>query len=123
MKKQNTLKAPKHLKATTRAWWERIANAYEVFTDSDIKLLTLAAESLETVQTARAAIKTHGLTYNDRFGAPHPRPETSIARDAQAGFARIMKQLKLDDAGPPARPDLTKLYEKRKGKNGKTAKK
>jgi hypothetical protein len=54
------------------------------------------------LQAAREAIATHGITYQDRFGAPRVRPEVAIERDARLAFARLIRALRLDvEAGAP----------------------
>jgi hypothetical protein len=47
-------------------------------------------------EQARAMLDEHGLTFNDRFDAPHARPEIAIERDARTGFARLIRELDLD---------------------------
>jgi hypothetical protein len=59
-------------------------------------LLQLAGEAWDRCQAARKAIGELGLTYNDRHGAPHPRPEIAIERDARLAFARLIRELDLD---------------------------
>lgn len=71
-----------------------------------VRLLQLAAESWDRGQQAREALGKHGITFTDRFGAPHARPEVAIERDARIAFARLLRELALDvdppaDARPP----------------------
>jgi len=42
------------------------------------------------------ALAEHGLTFLDRFGSPHARPEVAIARDATIAVARLCRELDLD---------------------------
>jgi hypothetical protein len=49
---------------------------------------------------AREALKQHGMTYLDRFGAPHARPEIAIERDCRIAFARLVRELALDVSEP-----------------------
>jgi len=62
-----------------------------------------ACEAADRGTLAREALAEHGLTYLDRFGAPHARPEVAIARDATIAVARLCRELDLDaDAVPNA---------------------
>jgi len=45
----------------------------------------------------------HGLTFLDRFGLPHARPEVAIARDATIAVARLCRELDADAIALPAR--------------------
>lgn len=99
-----TPKPPKHLKQSTRKWWEDTTAAFSL-EPHHLKLLTLAAEAWDRCQDARQAIGEHGLTFTDRFGCPRARPEVAIERDARIGFARILRELGLDVGTPDeARP-------------------
>ena len=92
---QNTKKPPKHLIPTTKRWWSAVVADYDL-EDHHIKLLTLAAESWDRCREAREAIQREGLTFLDRFGAPHARPEVAVERDSRIAFARILRELALD---------------------------
>jgi hypothetical protein len=88
-------KPPKGLRAPTRCWVESVVEAYEL-EGHHLHLLGLAAQALDREQKAREAIAKNGLTFQDRFGAPKPRPEVAIARDAAVVFARLLRELRLD---------------------------
>jgi len=96
---------PPHLKPATKKWYIHVTENYEL-EQHHIRLLTLAAQAWDQAEAARVALAKHGLTYEDRFGCPHPRPEVAIERDARTGFARLIRELDLDIASPPsaARP-------------------
>jgi phage terminase small subunit len=94
------LTAPAHLATTTGLWWESIANSYQM-ESHHLKLLTLAAEAWDRCSAARAAIDAHGITFEDRFGCPKPRPEIAIERDSRIAFARMVRELAFDVAPPP----------------------
>jgi len=95
-----TLRAPGHLQAATKRWWRSVAVDY-ILEDHHRKLLTLAAESWDRCQQAREAVGVHGLTFTDRFGCPHSRPEIAVERDSRLAFCRILRELDLDVAPPP----------------------
>jgi len=88
-------KPPKHLSLAARRWFTDISTEYELGSHH-VKLLVAAAESWDLCAKATAAIAKHGLTYEDRFGAPRPRPEVAIARDARAAFVSCVRALGLD---------------------------
>ena len=97
-------KAPRHLAAATRRWWEQVHADY-VLESHHVRLLTLAGEAWDRGVQAREALKK-GLTYTDRFGCPRARPEIAVERDSRIGFARLVREIGLDvndpdDARPP----------------------
>ncbi len=94
------MKPPKHLKPATQEWFASVMRDYEL-QEHHIRLLTLAGEAWDRGQAAREAVEEHGLTFLDRFKAPHARPEIAIERDARIGFARLLRELCLD-IDPPA---------------------
>ncbi|HWL93849.1 MAG TPA: P27 family phage terminase small subunit [Phycisphaerae bacterium] len=95
MKQKSEQKAPKHLKAPTRKWWESVVSEYEL-ESHHVRLLTLAGESWDRGVQAREALAEHGLTFEDRHGAVKARPEVAIERDSRIAFARLLRELALD---------------------------
>ena len=97
-------KPPAHLKAPTKVWFKHVTDAYEL-EKHHVRLLTLAAEAWDRCEQAREGL-AGGLTYVDRFGAPHARPEVAIERDSRIAFARLIRELDLDVEPPSgaARP-------------------
>src|SRR5258706_6760454 len=90
---------PKHLRLDTATWFASVTKEYEL--DSHhIRLLTKACEAWDRSEQAREAIAKHGMTYEDRFGAPRARPECAIERDSRLAFARLVRELGLDVAAP-----------------------
>jgi len=94
-----TERAPGHLSAASRRWFEEISRAFALEAHHR-RLLVLAAESWDRGEAARKVLTTEGLTYKDKRGNPRARPENAIARDAATVFARLVRELRLD-AGPP----------------------
>jgi P27 family predicted phage terminase small subunit len=88
-------RAPSHLKPATAAWFRNVVSEYEM-QDHHIRLLELAGEAWDRCQQARQALAEHGLTFTDRFGAPHARPEVAVERDSRISFARLLRELDLD---------------------------
>ena len=87
--------APKHLRTATRQWWNQVIADYEL-EPHHVRLLTLAAEAWDRGQQAREVMAKLGLTFEDRFGQPHARPEIGIERDSRLAFARLLRELSLD---------------------------
>lgn len=94
------MKPPQHLRLPTRRWFAEVSGRYS-FESHHFRLLQLAGEAWDRGQTAREAIADHGLTYLDRYGNPRPRPEVAIERDSRIGFARLIRELGIDDAEEP----------------------
>lgn len=94
--------APKHLKPSTRAWWQRVEDTWQL-EEHHLRLLTLAAEAWDRCQQAREILQRKGLIYQDRFGQPSARPEVAIERDSRLAFARLLKAL---DFGPQEPKEL-----------------
>lgn len=96
--------APEHLAKSTRAWWESVVENWHL-EDHHKRLLTLAGEAWDRAEQAREAIAEHGMTFVDRFDQPRARPEIAIERDSRLAFARLLRELCLDENEPePPRP-------------------
>lgn len=111
-----TAALPSHLGSKSRAWASSVLDdAGDAATETDVKLVILAAEALDRAATARRQLTRDGIVYRDRFDAPRAHPAVSIERDARAAFSRLVAQLGLDDA------DNGETYTYR-GANGRTYK-
>jgi hypothetical protein len=99
-KKPAAVQDPRHLRPTTLAWFRQVLTDWEL-EQHHVRLLLAAAEALDRAQEARDILEKQGLTFNDRFGAPHARPEVKIERDARNVFMRTIRELDLDTAPPP----------------------
>jgi len=97
--KQVRPKAPEHLRAPTRRWWDSVVADFEM-DPHHLRLLTLAGESWDRCAQAREALKRNGITFSDRFGQPKVRPEVAIERDSRIAFARLLRELNLDPDEP-----------------------
>ena len=97
-----------HLEDATRAWCEAVEAEFAL-DDRHRRLLALAAAAYDRAEQARAAITEHGLVYTDHHGSPKPRPEAAIENTARTSFARFIRELDLDCAGPAdSRPPALK---------------
>jgi phage terminase small subunit len=95
---------PDHLRSETKTWWVAVVNDFDL-EPHHARLLRLACEAWDAGQAARESLAMHGSTYTDRFGQPRARPEVAIERDSRISFARLVRELALDVAGPgDARP-------------------
>jgi phage terminase small subunit len=90
---------PDHLRPETQQWFSSVLESYEL-EEHHRRLLVLAAQSWDRAEAAREALAEHGMTYDDRFGAPHPRPEVQIVRDSTIAFSRLIRELDLDTEMP-----------------------
>jgi len=97
--------APNHLSKEISEWYESVVADWDL-EEHHRRLLILAAEAWDRCAAARRAIAKHGLTFTDRFGQPHARPEIGIERDSRLAFARLLRELGLDVFEPDeSRPD------------------
>ena len=84
---------PRDLSPEARDWWLSVAADFEL-EDSHFKLLNLAARALGRAQQARDALKS-GLSYADKRGILHPRPEIIIERQSSVLFSRLLRELRI----------------------------
>ena len=105
------MKPPRHLKLATRRWFAEVCTTYELEAHH-VRLLTLAGEAWDRCTQAREALG-EGLTFTDRFGAPHARPEVAIERDNRLAFARLIRELDLDIEPPATGPRAPALRSNR----------
>jgi hypothetical protein len=84
-----------HLRPASRRWAEYVRSNWELDQHHDF-LLLLAAGALDRGAQARRVLEKSGLTVEDRFGQVQARPEVRVERDAAQLFARLLKELDLD---------------------------
>ena len=75
------LKPPKHLLAAGAALWRDIVSEYGIEDSAGLAILTTAAESLDRMRAAQAAIKKHGETVMDRYGCVKLNPACGLEKD------------------------------------------
>jgi phage terminase small subunit len=92
--------APAYLSAATKAWWCGVVRNHHL-EPHQYRVLEAAAEAWDLMETARAALAKHGLSYVDNRGMVRQRPEAAIMRDNRAGFLRCMRELGLLKIAPP----------------------
>jgi hypothetical protein len=99
---------PQHLREDTRQWYASVVNDYLLDTHH-LKLLQAAGEAWDEAQRCREILASEGLTFADRFRQIKPRPEAQIEQNAMIRFARLLRELRLDEsAAPDPRPPRTR---------------
>jgi P27 family predicted phage terminase small subunit len=94
------VKAPRHLRKSTRAWFESVVTEWRL-ESHHVHLLQLAAESWDRCQQAREVIAREGLTTPTREGGHKLHPAVRVESDSRIAFARLLRELDLD-LDPPA---------------------
>ena len=102
--------APGHLSLEARRMWLSVARNYEM-EPQDIGVLTATMEAFDRYKQAGRVLDDKGLTYLDRFGAPHARPEVKAEVDYRTQFFRGIRELDL--RGSPAMADLPRVLGRR----------
>jgi len=95
-----TTKAPpKHLKADTKRWFTSVCEDYDLEPHHE-KLLIMACETWDRSRECQTLLKKEGLAIIDRFGQQKPHPMLAIERDFRVLFARLVRELGLDNDEP-----------------------
>ena len=92
---------PDYLSAAMQAWWKQVMTHYEM-EPHHTHLLQAATEAWDRMQQARQVLAERGLSYEITGGRQLPLPEVAIERDSRIAFARLVRELGLDDSTPPA---------------------
>src|SRR5262249_16861756 len=88
--------APDHLSPEMKRWWQT-ENEKFAFDTHQLKLLGAVCGAWDRMTRARLALAKQGLTYTDDKGAIRPPPEIAIERDSRIAFARLLRDLHLDN--------------------------
>jgi len=88
-----TMPIPGHLDTKTKKWFRQVCEEYRM-EGHHIKLLTLAAEAWDRAVMAEGAIRKYGVLYVED-GKPRANPAIKIKVEAEAAFARLIRQLDL----------------------------
>ena len=102
-KQSNSIRAPRHLTAATRRFYERIAADY-VLELHHLRLLQLLCEAWDRGQEARRILDQEGLVVEDDKMGKRPHPAVSIERDARTAVARLLRELNLSEEPGDLRP-------------------
>lgn len=90
------LSAPAHLRDAGSAFFVSVANEYGVADAAGLALLARAAECVDRMNAAHAAIAEHGELIPDRYGGVKLNPACNLEKDARSGFLAAMRALNLD---------------------------
>jgi phage terminase small subunit len=90
---------PKHLSTASKRWFRSVVTEFPL-TDTDLRVLTLAAQAFDAAEEARKTIAREGSTYQDAKGVVRGHPCTLMLRDNQVLFARLIRDLHLDGPQP-----------------------
>jgi phage terminase small subunit len=95
-------KAPAHLRPATQRWFTEMAATYALESQG-VQLLTLAAEARDRAEQARARIVKDGAYVQGRYGL-RAHPAIAVERDSRLAFARLVRELQLEDQQAPEAP-------------------
>ena len=87
---------PDHLKPAGAELWADVQQEYHIVDSGGLALLTTAAECLDRLRAAQAAIEAHGELVVDRYGSQKLNPATQLEKESRAGFLLALKQMNLD---------------------------
>jgi phage terminase small subunit len=91
---------PPHLSEAMQTWWRQIVEGYELDAHH-LRTLEAACDSWDRMVQARRTIAEQGLTVTTKHGTKK-HPACDVERDNKALFARLIRELDLDE--PPPRP-------------------
>jgi hypothetical protein len=92
-------KAPRHLRAATRRWWEQVYGDYQLESHHEL-LLTACGECLDRISEAREAIAADGLFLNGNGRNKKAHPGAAVECAQKILLARLLRELNLDIDAP-----------------------
>ena len=95
-------KAPGHLRPETRAWWKQTVRDYEL-QPHKLRVLQAACECWDRLCQATETVNKEGLTVEGREGGVRAHPAVAVERDCRIAFARLVRELGLDEADEDAK--------------------
>src|SRR4051794_23590428 len=91
---------PSYLSPAMKEWWTAVLDDYDL-DRHHLHLLEGACGAWDRMMEARTALDANGLIFNDQNNCPKTQPEVAIERDSRLAFARLVRELDLDEAPPP----------------------
>ena len=91
---------PEHLSAEAKAWFVAVVELYE-FEPHTLKVLEAACDALDRMNQARSVVLEVGPFVDDRYGTPKVHPAATLERDSRLAFARLVRELGIDQADAP----------------------
>src|SRR4029453_13152839 len=103
-------KAPRHLKAATRRWWEDVCRDWQL-EEHHRRILTTSCEAWDVRQEAGRLLRREGLVVATKGGGPRAHPAVKIQAEARLQFFRGVRELDLYVTPPPQtmRPRCARL--------------
>ena len=90
--------SPDHLSPEMASWWRQTVADYDL-EPHHLKLLEAACDAWDRMTQARATLLAEGLTVQGAHG-PKTHPAVAVERDSRAAFARLVRELDLDEPVP-----------------------
>ena len=115
-RKKRKQRPPAYLSAASRKWWKAVSENWELEPHHYL-LLTNTCEALDRVSAAREQVALDGLFTRDRYGQSKPHPALRIEAENRTLFARLLREMALDDSAPESRPPMLPGYVKGRGRN------
>ncbi len=102
---------PRHLSAASKRWFRSVVREWQL-SDTDVKVLTAAAEALDRAEAARRTLAAEGSYYRDDRGIIHSHPAVGVESAAKKLAAKLINDLRLDfppprSAGRPSGPGIS----------------
>lgn len=94
-----TAPSPTHLARSTDLWTSTV-EAFE-FEPHQLEVLRRACEASDVADEARAVLAADGITFTGADGSERAHPAVAIERDARLAVARLLRELRLDEAPTP----------------------
>jgi P27 family predicted phage terminase small subunit len=89
-------RGPRHLGPHGRKLFGEIAAEFEISDAAGLALLATAAECLDRMRAAQAAIEKHGAVVEDRYKQVKVNPACTLEKDSRNGFLAAVRALNLD---------------------------
>ena len=93
---------PSHLRPSTKKWWASVVSQWEL-DPHHVHILTMACEAKDRAEAAREQVEREGMLINGLHGR-RSHPLLSIERDCRLTFAKLLKQLNLDESDDNDKP-------------------
>jgi len=89
-------KEAEHRREGGAACFSTVADEYGIADAAGLSLRSRAAECVDRMAAAQAAIAEHGELVPDRYGGVKLNPACNLEKDARSGFLAAMRALNLD---------------------------
>jgi phage terminase small subunit len=105
-------KAPSHLSPAAKDFWNTTAENHDL-DHNELIILTMAAEAIDHADAARKIVARDGLIITGPRGSKQVHPAARLARQEDAAFLKLVRQLKLNDQRVGTSPTSFELYKRR----------